>query len=66
LGEDVLQHTLRHAAISWMLWKGIPASDVSEYCGVSEAIIKKHYKHFIRDGFRRVFAGMRNRQKTTA
>ncbi|MGA2998118.1 hypothetical protein [Bradyrhizobium sp.] len=62
LGDDVLQHTLRHAAISWMLWKGIPASDVSEYCGVSEAIIKKHYKHFIRDGFRRVFAGMRSRE----
>ncbi len=62
LGDDVLQHTLRHAAISWMLWKGISASDVSEYCGVSEAIIKKHYKHFIRDGFRRVFAGMRDRK----
>ncbi len=36
-------HTLRHTPVSWHLRTGVAASDVSDHCGVSEAIIKKYY-----------------------
>jgi integrase len=55
---DVSPHTLRHTSITWMLRAGIAASDVSDYCGVSEAIIKKHYKHHMPGTFNRVFEAM--------
>jgi integrase len=55
LGPDVTPHTLRHTAISWYLRAGVAISDVSDYCGVSEAIIRKHYKHHMPGTFNRVF-----------
>jgi integrase len=55
---DVSPHTLRHTSITWMLRAGIAASDVSDYCGVSEAIIRKHYKHHMPGTFNRVFEAM--------
>lgn len=52
---DVSPHTLRHTSISWYLRAGVAISDVSDYCGVSEAIIRRHYKHHMPGGFERVF-----------
>jgi integrase len=43
----VIPHTLRHTAISWYLRDGVPIDQVSDYCGVSIQIIKKHYGHHI-------------------
>ncbi|MGC2778462.1 MAG: site-specific integrase [Bradyrhizobium sp.] len=45
--EKVLPHTLRHTAISWYLRSGVAVDRVSDYCGVSAAIIKKVYGHHI-------------------
>jgi integrase len=47
----VIPHTLRHTAISWYLRSGVPIDKVSDYCGVSIAIIKKVYAHHIPGGF---------------
>lgn len=52
---DVSPHTLRHTSISWYLRAGVAISDVSDYCGVSEAIIRRHYKHHMPGGFERIF-----------
>jgi integrase len=45
--EKVIPHTLRHTSISWYLRSGVPIDQVSDYCGVSIQIIKKHYGHHI-------------------
>jgi len=45
--EKVIPHTLRHTSISWYLRSGVPVDQVSDYCGVSIHIIKKHYGHHI-------------------
>jgi integrase len=47
LQEKVIPHTLRHTAISWYLRSGVPIDQVSDYCGVSIQIIKKHYGHHV-------------------
>jgi integrase len=52
---DVSPHTLRHTSISWYLRAGVAISDVSDYCGVSEAIIRRHYKHHLPGTYERVF-----------
>jgi integrase len=49
--DKVIPHTLRHTAISWYLRSGVPPHLVSDYCGVSEAIIRAHYRHHIPGGF---------------
>ncbi|WP_426418457.1 site-specific integrase [Bradyrhizobium genosp. A] len=49
--RKVIPHTLRHTAISWYLRSGTPIDQVSDFCGVSVQIIKKHYKHHIPGGF---------------
>lgn len=61
---DVSPHTLRHTSISWMLRAGIAISDVSDYAGVSETIIRRHYKHHMPGGFERVFAAAARLGKT--
>jgi integrase len=45
--DKVIPHTLRHTAISWYLRSHVPIDQVSDYCGVSIQIIKKHYGHHI-------------------
>lgn len=54
--RKVIPHTLRHTAISWYLRSGTPIDQVSDFCGVSVQIIKKHYKHHIPGGFDGVMA----------
>ncbi len=45
--RKVIPHTMRHTGISWYLASGVPMDQVSDYCGVSIAIIKKHYGHHL-------------------
>jgi integrase len=45
--RKVLQHTLRHTAISLYLRSGVPIERVSDYCGVSLQTIKKVYAHHV-------------------
>jgi integrase len=53
--RDVSPHTLRHRSISWYLRAGVAISDVSDGCGVSETIIRRHYKHHLPGTYERVF-----------
>jgi integrase len=55
---DVSPHTLRHTSITWYLRAGVAISDVADYCGVSEAIIRRHYKHHMPGTFNRVFESL--------
>jgi len=43
-------HPAAHVDL-WYLRSGVAPNVVSDYCGVSEQIIKKHYKHHIPSGF---------------
>jgi integrase len=52
----VTPHTLRHTAISWYLHSGVPPHQVSEFCGVSEQVIKNVYRHHIPGGHDNVLA----------
>ncbi|WP_051448384.1 tyrosine-type recombinase/integrase [Bradyrhizobium sp. WSM1417] len=63
--QKVLRHTLRHTAISWMLRKGIPIDVVSDYCGVSVAIIRKVYKHHLPGSFDPVLDAAHSLGRTT-
>lgn len=64
--QKVLRHTLRHTAISWYLRSGVPPHQVSDYCGVSEAIIRKVYKHHVPGGFDNVLASSNRLGRATA
>src|SRR5262249_50915568 len=46
-GIDGNSHMFRHTFISEGLAKGIPVEDMVEMVGDSEAIIRKHYKHWV-------------------
>ena len=63
--QKVIPHTLRHTAISWYLRAGIPPHQVSDYCGVSEQIIRKVYKHHIRGGFDNLLAASNRLGRTS-
>jgi integrase len=41
----IVRHTLRHTAITWYLGQGVDIENVSQYCGVSVATIRKTYRH---------------------
>jgi integrase len=45
LGPDVTPHTLKHTAITWMIWSGMSMSDVSEATGTSMKTIEEVYWH---------------------
>lgn len=45
LGRDVTPHTLKHTAISWMLWDGKSIWEVSEDTGTSPKTIDEVYGH---------------------
>lgn len=45
LGPDVTPHTLKHTAISWMLWEGRNPWEVSEDTGTSLKTIQDVYGH---------------------
>lgn len=45
LGPDVTPHVLKHTAITWMLWKGIPIWEVARIVGTSPLMIERVYGH---------------------
>ena len=45
LGPDVTPHTLKHTAISWMLWEGRSIWEVAEDTGTSVKTIEEVYGH---------------------
>lgn len=45
LGPDVTPHTLKHTAITWMLWEGKTIWEVSEDTGTSAKTIEEVYGH---------------------
>ncbi len=45
LGKDVTPHTLKHTAITWMLWSGKSIWEVSEDTGTSAKTIEEVYGH---------------------
>jgi len=45
LGSDVTPHTLKHTAISWMLWEGRSIWEVAEDTGTSVKTIEEGYGH---------------------
>jgi integrase len=45
--QKVIRHTLRHTAITWYLDQGVDIEQVSLYCGVSVATIRKTYRHLM-------------------
>lgn len=45
LGKDVTPHTLKHTAITWMLWTGKSIWDVAEDTGTSPKTIEEVYGH---------------------
>ena len=51
LGKDVVQHTLRHTAVSWYVRAGVPTDVVGKYIGMSEAVLRKTYAHHMPGGF---------------
>ena len=45
LGSDVTPHTLKHTAITWMLWQGLTFWEVSEATGTSAKTVQDVYGH---------------------
>ncbi len=45
LGREVTPHTLKHTAITWMLWEGLSIWDVAENTGTSAKTIEQVYGH---------------------
>ncbi len=45
LGREVTPHTLKHTAITWMLWNGLSIWDVAENTGTSAKTIEEVYGH---------------------
>lgn len=45
LGEDVVPHTLRHTAVTWLMQAGVPVNEVSGFAGVSIEELERTYWH---------------------
>ena len=43
---DVTPHTLRHTAATWLMQNGVELSGRAPvFCGMTEAVLRKHYYH---------------------
>ncbi len=42
---DVTPHTLRHTAATWLMQAGVELSKAADFCGMTEAVLRKHYYH---------------------
>jgi integrase len=63
--QRVVRHTLRHTAISWMLRSGVRIEHVSDYAGVSVAVIRRVYKHHLPGNFDPVIEAANNFGRTS-
>lgn len=42
---DVTPHSLRHTAATWLMQNGVDLSMAADFCGMTEAVLRKHYYH---------------------
>lgn len=49
LPDDLVAYMIRHRAISKMIAKGMPATQVAQYCGTSLERIEASYGHFAKE-----------------
>jgi integrase len=40
---DVTPHVLRHTAATWLMQNGVELSKAADFCGMTEAVLRKHY-----------------------
>lgn len=45
LGREVTPHVLRHTAVTWLLWQGVPVWDVAGIVGADATTIERVYGH---------------------
>jgi integrase len=45
LGEDVVPHTLRHTAATWLMQRGVKLWEAAGYLGMTEAVLNDIYGH---------------------
>lgn len=65
LGGDVVGHTLRHTAATWMMLQGLPPYDVADYLGMSLQMLMRVYGHHHPDYQRATAAAIGRRRKET-
>lgn len=53
LGSNVVPHTLRHTAATWLMQRGVPAWEAAGYLGMSTEMIERVYGHHSPDHLRR-------------
>lgn len=64
--RKIVRHTLRHTAITWYLTpdrrtgKKVDIETVSQYCGVSERVIRDTYRHVMVSTFDEIMGASRN------
>lgn len=44
-GEDVVPHTLRHTAATWLARNGVPISEAADFVGMSVETFERVYRH---------------------
>lgn len=44
-GNDVIPHTLRHTAATWLARNGVPISEAADYVGMSTETFERVYRH---------------------
>lgn len=63
LGEDVVNHTLRHTAATWMMQQGINPYDAAAYLGMSYETLMRTYGHHHPDFQRDTAAAIGRRRR---
>jgi integrase len=64
--RKIVRHTLRHTAITWYLspdrrtGRKVDIETVSQYCGVSERVIRDTYRHVMASTFDEIMGASRN------
>jgi integrase len=69
LGPDVMPHTLRHTAATWMMQAGTDLWEAAGYLGMSVEVLRDRYGHHHPDhlaGAKNAFARHRNRHRIKA
>jgi integrase len=63
LGDDVVPHTLRHTAATWLMQAGCDAWEASGYLGMTLATLERTYGHHHESQFEGARAAITGRQK---
>lgn len=65
-GADVIPHSFRHTACTWMMQGGAPIWEVGNYLGMSPQVIERIYGHFNPDHAKVVFTSFNRRASDAA